>query len=377
MCRLNNIGRLGETESKTASSQSWRLLFHENREILSKGVALILILIILQLTPISLLLAQPVEEPSKDTHQQTFAIVNGHAIRMSTYQTMVHLGARQRFYHGQAPEADLISYRKQVGDQLIEESILHQEALRRNIEPDPERVAQELNKNIKRLASKEGWEQTKEKLLPVLREGLERHDRIRQLEIQFRNEVSAPDNPEIQSYYNSNLDKFTSPPQTRVSMILLNVPPWGDPEVWKARRAEMEEIKREITEGMEFYEAAKRYSDDSSASSGGDMGYLHKGMLSTQAESAISSLDIREISEPITLLEGVALFHLTERVEIQVNPLEKVRQRAVELLIREKQEAAVTETKKRLRESADIRYTDPEYFDLRNQMSVRREMTES
>jgi len=316
-------------------------------------------------------------ESATPGREDVFATVNGVTIQMSTYQTVLKLSARQHFYHGHPPEEELRAFRKQVGDSLIDESLLHQEAVRRGIEPDPGRVNAELDKNVARLSVQQGWEQAREHLLPVLREGLERNDRIRQLEQRFREEVALPTEAELQTYYERHIDKFTSPPQSRISMILLKVPAWGDSQTWAQRRDELEAIRHEISEGLEFSEAARRYSDDSSANSGGDMGYLHQGMLGTQAEAAIAELELNGISEPVTLLEGVALFRLMETTGHQVNPLEKVRQRALDLLMREKKEAAVDAAKQRLRHSAEIRYADPEYYELRQEVKGRSETDKS
>ncbi len=365
-------------QQSTASPQGWRLLFSRFTKIRRCSVLNLPLFALVAGLTTTVLHTQPVSGQEQPSEQgQVFATVNGEPIQLSTYQTMLHLSARQHFYHGKPPEEELRAFRKEVGDRLIDESVLHQEALRRGIEPDAERVNAELNKNVKRLAVQKGWDQARDHLIPVMRAGLERSDRIRQLQDLFRREAPIPDDDEVRAYYEANIDKFTSPPQTRLSMIMLKVPAWGDTEIWSTRRDELSKIKHQISEGMEFKEAARRYSDDSSASSGGDLGYLHEGMLGAQAEAVISAMKVGEISEPVTLLEGVALFLLNDRSGEQVNPLEKVHKRAVELLMREKQEAAVVEGVRRLRDSADVRYADPEYYELRQEVNGRSEIKKS
>ncbi len=371
----NALARIRPT---TASPQGWRLLHwlcSVRRDYGLLKTALPLLLACL-LSP-GLGVQSAHGDETSTAPEEAFATVNGIPIQMSTYQTVLKLSARQHFYHGHPPEEELRAFRKQVGDSLIDESLMHQEAMRRGIEPDSARVNAELDMNVARLSVQPGWEQAREHLLPVLREGLERSDRIRQLEERFREEVTQPTEVELQSYYDLHIDKFTSPPQSRISMILLKVPAWGDSQTWAQRRDELEAIRHEISAGLEFSEAARRYSDDSSANSGGDMGYLHQGMLGTQAEAAIAALELNGISEPVTLLEGVALFRLMETTGHQVNPLEKVRQRALDLLMREKKAAAVDAAKQRLRHSAEIRYADPEYYELRQEVKGRSETDKS
>lgn len=372
MSNIDHRSGLGVGAVVTAGELQWRLSsaprFAESQGDHSRGLTVIIVLLMLTigLFPGSVHTAE-----GESKVDQVFATVNGESIQLSTYRSILHMGARQRFYHGQPPAEELKAYRKEVGEQLVEEMVLHQEALRRGIEANSERVKHEVEKNIKRLQTQTGWQDAKNKMLPMLQEGLARNDRIRQLQDQFRSEVTLPDETELETFYQANLDKFTSPPQTRISMILLKVPPWGGADQWRTKRDELTQIKHKITKGMEFSEAAKRYSNDGSASSGGDMGYLHQGMLGTQAEQAISKLGIGEISDPITLLEGVALFHLIERSDARINPLEQVRQRAVDLLMRERRETVVSEQKRRLRNKADIHYLVPDYYEQRQEVRGR------
>ncbi len=369
---LDNISWIGMAVERSARPKGWRLSTPRRNGSTGQSPPTFLPpLILLLMLMISLSTADVHSAENETGEKQVFATVNGESIPMSTYRVILHMGARQRFYHGQPPEEELKAYRKEVGEQLVDEIVLHQEAMRRGIVPDPKRVKQEVDKNVKRLATQTGWEEAKKKMVPLLHRGLQRHDRIRQLKDQFRSEVTQPSEAEVRVFYNTNLDKFTSPPQSRISMILLKVPPWGSADIWSQKREELTAIKHEIIKGMEFSEAAKRYSDDGSAPNGGDMGYLHQGMLGTQSEEAISKLETGDISDPITLLEGVALFHLIERADAHINPLEKVRQRAIELLMRERRESVVSEEERRLRNSADIHYSVPDYYEQRLELSGR------
>lgn len=372
MYMRDNINCIRMGVERAARPKGWRLSPPRCNGSTGQSPPTFLPLLILVLMLMIWISAADVQSAENETGEmQIFATVNGESIPVSTYRVILHMGARQRFYHGQPPEEELKAYRKEVGEQLVDEIVLHQEAMRRGIVPDPERVKQEVDRNIKRLATQASWEEAKKKMLPILHRGLERHDRIRQLKDQFRSEVMQPSEADLYAFYNINLDKFTSPPQSRISMILLKVPPWGNADIWRQKREELTAIKHEISKGMEFSDAAKRYSDDGSASKGGDMGYLHQGMLGTQSEEAISKLETGDVSDPITLLEGVALFHLIERADARINPLEKVRQRAIELLMRERRESVVSDEKRRLRNSADIRYSVPEYHEQRLEVGGR------
>jgi hypothetical protein len=292
---------------------------------------------------------------------EVFARVNGEEVLVSTYRAALRTGGRQRFYHGTPPEEEVIAFRKEIGEQLVDERLLHQEALRLGIEPDAEWVEGELKRIVKRYQTTEQWEREREKLLPLLREGLEERSRIEQLQDRAKT-AQPPSDDELRAFYRANAEAFTSPEQVRVSMILLKVEPWSESEVWDRRQREAEEIYGQLEQGADFGELARRYSDDESAPQGGDMGYQHKGMLGGQAQAVIDKLQPGETAAPAMLLEGVAIFKLEDRKEARLNPLDRVRDRAEALWLREARERAYTEFVAALRARAEVSFSDPAYY---------------
>jgi len=303
-----------------------------------------------------------VAEGADDPAGPVFAEVNGEVILLSTYNAALRQAARTRFYHAQPPEAELEAFRREVGEDIVDQRLLHQEAVRRGIEPEASRVEAELGRLVQRYSNTPDWSRDEDRLIPLLRAGLEERDRVRQLEERLRN-VAPPTAAELRAYYRDHPEAFTSPPRTRVSIILLKVDPSSESEVWEGRVAEARRIYAQLQQGMDFAEAARRYSDDESASNGGDMGYLHQGMLGAQADEVIAPLRPGEIAEPAVLLEGVAIFRLEERIAAQLNPFASVRARARELWLRERRERAVAEAKAKLRETARLRYPNPLYYE--------------
>jgi len=90
------------------------------------------------------------------------------------------------------------------------------------------------------------------------------------------------------------------------------------------------------------------------------MGYLHQGMLSAGAETTIDALSIGQVSEPVQVLEGIALFKLTERQPARQRAFDDVRERAAELWRREQGErnwqTLVAELRSGSRVSIDTEY---------------------
>jgi parvulin-like peptidyl-prolyl isomerase len=65
-----------------------------------------------------------------------------------------------------------------------------------------------------------------------------------------------------------------------------------------------------------------------------------------------------EISAPVILLEGVAIFRLDERVKPTLNPLKEVRERASQLYQRNMGEKAWEDLTDRLKAETRIEYND-------------------
>jgi len=84
------------------------------------------------------------------------------------------------------------------------------------------------------------------------------------------------------------------------------------------------------------------------------MGYLHDGMLSPAAQEVIDKLAIGEVSRPVRLLKGVAIFRVSDRKAARLRAFEDVKKRARELLIREQSDQAWASLKGQLRNSTPI-----------------------
>ena len=291
--------------------------------------------------------------------EAVFARVNGEVVLQSTYETALRVAGRQRFYHGKAPEADLIAFRKEVAERVIEERVLHQEAIRQGLQPDEAWVDAEFAKLEERYSVSPQWHESGDSLKRQIRQGLAERNLIQQIDQSYRQASPASD-VDIRAYYRQHPDKFTSPEQIRVSTIMLKVEPWQPKEVWNDARAKAQEILASIRSGESFDEYAQRHPP----TDGGQMGYLHRGMLGESAQAALDPLDAGGITEVVTLLEGIAIFRLDERKPARLNPYEDVRDRAAALLAREQSEAVYDKRIQALRRAAEVEFTNPRYFEV-------------
>jgi peptidyl-prolyl cis-trans isomerase SurA len=72
-------------------------------------------------------------------------------------------------------------------------------------------------------------------------------------------------------------------------------------------------LKERIENGTKFEELARQYSEDPSASNGGDLGWINPGDTVPEFEKTISALKINEVSDPIKTPFGFHLIQVLER----------------------------------------------------------------
>ena len=290
------------------------------------------------------------------SQQDIFAKVNGEIITKKTYLTVLRAGGRQRFYHGKAPETEIIEFRKEIGQNLIDERLLHQEAKRLNIVPDLDWVSAEFAKIEQQYSASPQWLAGREALANEIKSQLRERSQILLIKRRL-SEVDDPTEAELNHYYISSKEVFTSPEQIKVSSILLPVEPWQSKDVWDATRKKAEEIRHEISSGANFEIYSKQYQPKNWKNGS----YTHRGMLGETAQIAIDNLQPGGISDVVDLLEGTAIFRLDDRLEAKLNPLEKVRDRAIALWKRDRQESTRELAIQSLRDKATIVLADPEY----------------
>jgi peptidylprolyl isomerase len=285
------------------------------------------------------------------------AIVNGQKVSMAQYVSTLRRGIRERFYHGKVEDEEAKKFRKEVAEELVERALLVQEAKRRNLKPDVDKVEARLKTFDAKFKGDPEWVKARDKVLPELRDKLN-DDSLAEVIKRSVLSVKAPSERELKNYYAEHKDLFTTPARNRVSLILLRVDPSSSSEVWKQASDEASSIIKRINAGGDFTELARIHSSDKSAANGGDMGFVHLGMLGENAESVLSIMEPGELSAPVVLLEGVSIFRLDERTTPMLNAFDSVKERAQKLYQREKGEAAWAALLLRLHDSAKVTIND-------------------
>ena len=113
------------------------------------------------------------------------------------------------------------------------------------------------------------------------------------------------------------------------------------------------QIKERLDRGENFEELAKLYSEDASAASGGDLGWLSPGDTVPAFEQAMNKLTPGQISEPVQSQFGWHLIQVIERRSQDIS-LDRRRQSARQAIRTRKSDVVVQEWLRQLRDQAYI-----------------------
>lgn len=291
--------------------------------------------------------------PAAASAMPLYATVNGKPVTQAEFHSAYATFLRQKYYHGQVPQDQLALARKEVSDRLIDRILFLEEVERRGIVADTAEVEKQIQVYDQRYAANPTWQKSREAMLPGLRQQLEQQSRLSRLEQAVR-DVPAPGADEVKAFYAAKPELFTEPEKIRLHSILLAVEPSSGQAVWDAALREAEAIVKRIRGGADFAEQARLSSKDESAEKGGDMGYLHRGMLPESLQAKVDQFKVGEVADPIQMLQGVGVFRLDDRIPPKLQDYSRVAERAADLLHRERAEMAWQDLVAKLRSTASI-----------------------
>jgi peptidyl-prolyl cis-trans isomerase D len=121
--------------------------------------------------------------------------------------------------------------------------------------------------------------------------------------------------------------RFTTPEQRKARHILINF--GADKDAAKAR---IEKLAADLKAGRDFAELARQNSDDTgSREQGGDLGWVRRGQMVAEFESALFNLDAGQTSAPVETQFGWHLIRLDELKSEQVRGFAAVREELIAL----------------------------------------------
>lgn len=114
--------------------------------------------------------------------------------------------------------------------------------------------------------------------------------------------IDAED-PSIRQYYEDHIDQYQHDEQAVLDVVLLEKE--ATEYDWEVSRSRIQDIYDELqSDSADFAELAKAYSEDASASKGGDLGWFAQGAMVPAFDSAVFALKEGEISAPVRSVFG-------------------------------------------------------------------------
>lgn len=120
-------------------------------------------------------------------------------------------------------------------------------------------------------------------------------------------------------------------------------------------KRKIDEIKARLNNGGNFAELARQYSNDMSASKGGDLGWLDQGVTVPEFETAMNALPLNTVSAPVKSPFGWHLIEVHER-RVKEGDQEQLRQAARQALRERKADEAYEDWLRQLRDRAYVEY---------------------
>ncbi len=146
-----------------------------------------------------------------------------------------------------------------------------------------------------------------------------------------------PSAEESLAYYQEHKSSYAMPERVHARHILITAPE-GDKALDEKAKEKIQSLSKQIKEGADFAELAKKESQDpGSAEKGGDLGWFTRGQMVPEFEKAVFALKKpNDISEFIRTPYGYHLIQLVGKKESEVRAFEQVKSMVEEQIKLEK-----------------------------------------
>jgi peptidyl-prolyl cis-trans isomerase D len=140
----------------------------------------------------------------------------------------------------------------------------------------------------------------------------------------FMDQVTLEED-DLKAYYEDNIDMFTQQKQVKASHILFKTAPEATGEEVKKIEEKATSVLERAKKGEDFAALATEFSEDSSKSKGGDLGYFTEGKMVKEFEDAAFKLEPGQISELVKTNYGFHIIKVEDKKERSVKTYDEVK----------------------------------------------------
>lgn len=148
---------------------------------------------------------------------------------------------------------------------------------------------------------------------------------------------------EVEDFYSTHTEQFQKPATTKASHILVD------------SEEKVEEILKELEEGLTFEDAAKKYSTCPSKAQGGDLGFFARGQMVPEFEEAVFSMKENEVSKGVKTQFGYHIIKVVEHKPEEVRSLNEVKSQLTQQLMAQKQQELYFDKINKLKDKYEIK----------------------
>ena len=288
------------------------------------------------------------------------AIVNDEVVTLYELDTMIQLltGTPSAQLKNRSEEI-YIKTRQKVLDDLVDQKIVLEKIKELKIEV----TTKEVDQAIERV--KADNQLTQEDLLAELKEQgsnyesyresiKEELERIQLINYEVKSKIILREE-EIEKYYNTHRDEFTSEGRVRLALIFLKQEDPADKNEARALYQKAQDILSMIKDGKNFANLARKFSNGPGASEGGDLGVFKMSQLNPEMAEIIKDLSAGEVSKPIIRPYGIKIIKVEEKDGGGEKSLEQVRNAIQTILYRKELDKKYSAWIKELRKKAYIK----------------------
>ncbi|HQL47679.1 MAG: Foldase protein PrsA precursor [Acidobacteria bacterium ADurb.Bin340] len=297
--------------------------------------------------------------------EEILVVVNGHIITRRAFQQSFEQehAALYRKFSGKELDEKLKEARTKTLQGLVDAFILEDKAASLGI-VIPEDYLRSMVEDIKKqnnFATDADLERAVRGSLGIgLPEFMKRQkQQILQQEVLRREVFSkvAIEDQELRAYYEDHRDEYRQPSRFRIRELV--VAKGATPEEEQAARTRIASIQEALKGGASFEDQVKEHSASPSKATGGDLGWMGKGLMRASLEQAALALKPGQVSAPIETDKDLYLVQLIAAEEDVVLPFQEVRPKILEKLQEPKAQNAIENFLQGLRIRANVRYLVP------------------
>jgi peptidyl-prolyl cis-trans isomerase D len=142
--------------------------------------------------------------------------------------------------------------------------------------------------------------------------------------LKLRPEVKTTED-DLRQYYEQHKDEYTLPERVKAQHILFKTQGMTPEEIEKTKEKARGVLER-AKKGEDFSALAKQFSEDTTASAGGDLGDFGRGQMVPEFEQAAFSLGPGGISDLVQTQFGIHIIKVNEKQERRERPFDELKE---------------------------------------------------